>query len=138
MKSKYLDKVSKIVNDGLLTLNGNRILIEMLSEGEKKTASGIVVGLEKSKAHMEAADRARVAVVLAVGVGYETEKGEKVDLPYKAGDTILVNQFGAKTFGEFFGLPEYKDGTIGLITDDLVQGRISNLEVFEAELKKAQ
>lgn len=156
MKPKYLAKMVSAVNKGLIQLNGNRLLVELLSEGEKTTASGIVVGLDKSKLHMEAADRARVAVVLVVGAGYAVEKTateadcarvpnihpgelftENVDLDYKPGDHILVNQFGVKTFGEFFGLPEYKDGSVGLITDDLVQGKLPDFDYFHNLMKKA-
>jgi co-chaperonin GroES (HSP10) len=137
MTPKYLEKLSSIVSSGLLVLNGNRLLVELLIEGEKKTASGIVVGLEKAPAHLSAADRARVAVVLAVGPGYELDDGTKVDMPYKPGDYVMLNQFGVKTFGEFFGLAEYKDGQIGLITDDLVQARISDFAKFEQILKQA-
>jgi co-chaperonin GroES (HSP10) len=135
MTPKYLEKMKDAVSRGLLAVNGNRLLIELLEEGEKVTKSGIVVEVKTPK-HMAASDRARVAVVLAVGAGYETEDGEKVEVAYAPGDYIVVNQFGVKTFGEFFGLSEYKPDTLGLITEDLIHAKLSNFEEFEAILKR--
>lgn len=135
MNSKYLAKIKAITDSGLLSLNGNRILIELLEEGEKVTKGGIVLNATPTKLH-SAADRARVAVVLAVGPGYTAEDtGEHVDLDYKPGDYLLVNQFGVKTFGEFFNLSEYKPDSVGLITDDLIQGKVANFEKFNEALK---
>jgi hypothetical protein len=48
---------------------------------------------------------------------------------------VLVNQFGVKTFGEFFGLAEYRPDSIGLVTDDLIQGKVDNFDVFNDLLK---
>lgn len=135
MTPKYLDKIKNIAESGLLSLNGNRILIELLVEGEKTSSSGLVVELAKEPKNFAAADRTRIGVVLAVGPGYETEAGEKVDLNYKPGDYVLVNQFGVKTFSDFFGISDYKPDSIGLITDDLVHGKISDLEQFRTLLK---
>jgi co-chaperonin GroES (HSP10) len=135
MKSKHLAKLQEISARGLLALNGNRLLIELLDEGERTTRSGIVTALAKEPKAL-VADRARVAVVLAVGPGFEVEETkELVELPYKPGDHVLVNQFGVKTFGEFFSLADYKADSIGLVTDDLIQGKVGNLEEFQALLK---
>lgn len=136
MKPKYLNKVSGLTAEGLLVLNGNRILVELLEEGEKTTKSGIVTTMAKSTPAHSAADRARIAVVLATGPGYTAQDtGENIDIPYKPGDYLLVNQFGVKTFGEFFGLADYKADSIGLLTDDLVQGQVTNFEAFDNILK---
>lgn len=130
MTSKYLNRVKAAVDAGLFSINGNRLLIEMLEEGEVRTASGLIASTGNNTKHYSAADRARVAVVLLTGPGYETEAGEKVNIPYNPGDTILVNQFGVKTFSRFFGIPEYAPDSIGLITDDLIQGKINNFTAF--------
>lgn len=135
MKPKYLDKVQACVKEGILGLNGNRILLEMLEEEEPTTKSGIITSVGKEKS-IHAADRARVAVVLAAGPGYDVEETqESVPLEYKAGDYVLVNQFAVKTFGAFFGLSEYRPDSIGLATDDLIQARIANFEAFNSILK---
>lgn len=135
MTPRYLEKAQEIEAKGLLAINGNRLLIELLEEPETTTKSGIVLNVKSTK-HHAAADRARLAVVLAVGPGYVTEEDEKIDMIYKPGDYVLVNQFGVKTFGEFFGLSEYKADSVGLITDDLIHGKISNFKEFDTILKK--
>lgn len=134
MTPRYLTKIRAITESGLLSLAGNRILVELLEEGEQTTKGGIITHVPAIKKH-DASDRARVAVVLATGPGYTTEDGEDVDVAYKPGDFLLINQFGAKTFGEFFGIAEYKSDSIGLITEDLVQGRIADLQKFKDILR---
>lgn len=126
MRSRYYERIRAAVQDGLLILNGNRLLIELLEEGEKRTASGIITDTGANrKLSMEAADQARAAVVLAIGPGYQAQDtGELITVPYAPGDYVLVNQFAVKTFGTFFELAEYKPNSIGLITDDLVQGKL--------------
>lgn len=138
MQSKYYGRIRAAVEESLLVLNGNRLLIELLDEGEKKTASGLIVDTGiKSKHHLESADQARAAVVLAIGPGYTCEDtGEKVAVPYEPGDILLVNQFAVKTFGGFFELAEYKPNTIGLITDDLVQGKLGSMEKLNEILRQ--
>lgn len=135
MKPKYLAKVESAVKEGLLVINGNRLLIELLEEEEVKTASGIITNVVEKKTY-EAAERARVAVVLAVGPGYSTAEEGDVDLPYKSGDYIMVNHLGVVKFGEFLDMHNYKPYTIGLVTDDLVQGRVGNLEALTELFKK--
>ena len=135
MNPRYYSKGRSIVEQNLLVMNGNRMLIELLSEGEKTTKSGIITDLEKKPKHLDVADKARVAIVLAVGPGYETEEGELVAVAYQPGDLVLVNQFGVKTFGEFFGLADYKADSIALATEDLIQGRIGDFEKFNNILR---
>lgn len=126
---KYLDKIKAITDSGILSLASNYMLIELLEEGERTSKSGLITNVVTSKTNF-AADRARVAVVLTTGPGYITEEGEPVDVKYKPGDHVLVNQFAAKTFGDFFGIADYKSDSIGLITEDMVQGRISDFSKF--------
>jgi co-chaperonin GroES (HSP10) len=135
MKPLYLEKIKSLAEAGMLTLAGNRILIELLEEGEQTTKGGIITNVAPARLRHDSGDRARVAVVLATGPGYVTDDGENVDMTYKAGDYVLINQFGAKTFGAFFGLAEYKADSIGLITDELVQGRISDFTAFQNILR---
>lgn len=132
MTPRYLERIKATAS--LMSLTGNRLLIELLEETEQTTKSGIITTVQTKKFH-DASDNARVAVVLAKGPGYETEAGEKVDVPYEVGDYVLVNQHGVKAFGEFFGIPDYKSNSIGLITDDLIQGRISNFSQFQSILR---
>lgn len=129
MKPRYLDKVGQAVKENLLVINGNRLLIELLEEEEVKTASGIITNVVEKKTY-ESAERARIAVVLAVGPGYATDDNEEVAIPYKSGDFILVNHLGVVKFGEFLDMRNYKPYSIGLVTDDLVQGRVGNLEAL--------
>lgn len=134
MKSKYLEKMSKLVESGLFTLNGNRMLVELIEEPERTTKSGLYTGVPKEKA--DGADRARVAVVLVVGPGYlDDDTHDLIKLPYKPGDTILINQFGVKLFSDFFGLADYRAGSIGMVTEDLVHGIIQDVVEFESILR---
>src|SRR3990172_1829351 len=98
-KSKYAEKIAALTTNNLFRLNGDRILVELLEESERTTKSGLYTTVPKTTA--DGSDRARIAVVLAVGPGYELESEDKtefVDVPYKPGDYILINQFGAKLF----------------------------------------
>lgn len=135
MKPNHLEKAKAITESGLLKLSGNRMLIELLSEEEQKTKSGIITSAGSIKPK-NSEFSARAAVVLAVGPGYTAEDtGEQVDMPFKAGDYILVNYLSVKTFSDFFGMADYKPDTVGIITDDLVQGYISDIDQFCSVLK---
>lgn len=138
MTPKYAHKIKELVDKKLLAVNGNRLLIELLEEGEKTTKSGIITGVVQDRS-IASLDKARAAVVLAVGSGYtidgEDGKTEEVELDYEPGNIVLVNQFAVKTFGRFFELANYKENSIGLITDDLVQGKIGDLEQFNSILR---
>ena len=65
----------------------NHLFIEALSE-EKTTKSGIVLPETAEK------EKPVIGVVVAVGPGKFTEKGERIPMYVKAGDKILFKKYG--------------------------------------------
>jgi len=65
---------------------GARVVVEPV-EQEDKTASGIVIP-ETAK------EKPQKGVVLSVGPGDRNEKGERIPMDIKVGDTILFAKYG--------------------------------------------
>lgn len=113
-------------------LIGDCILVERIKEPEKKTASGIIYGLEtKNQLGTFAQDRPHWVRVLVVGEGwYDEETGESVPLNVQPGDVVLVSQVSVKyfsTFGDMDGAPA---DTIGLTRESEIQLRFKGEEGF--------
>ena len=67
----------------------DRVIVERL-ENETKTASGIVIP-------DNAAEKPDQGKVLAVGPGRRNEKGERVPMDVKVGDTVLFGKYSGQT-----------------------------------------
>jgi len=65
---------------------GARVVVEPV-EQEDKTASGIVIP-ETAK------EKPQKGIVLSVGPGDRNEKGERIPMDIKVGDTILFAKYG--------------------------------------------
>ena len=65
----------------------NHVFIEPIEE-EKKSKSGIVLPETAEK------EKPVIGVVVAVGPGKFTEKGERIPMSVKAGDKILFKKYG--------------------------------------------
>ena len=70
----------------------NRVFIEPLEE-EKTTKSGIVLPYPAEKKKHEKEKRVR-GKILATGPGKLNEKGERVPMSVKIGDTVLFKKYG--------------------------------------------
>jgi co-chaperonin GroES (HSP10) len=114
------------------------ILVEKLPEPERRTASGIIYGLDvKNQIGTIAADRPHMVRVLAVGEGYyDEETGKTTPLNVKPGDVVLVSTSSVKWFSTFGDLRDYKPDTIGLSRESEIQWRFKGQDgfarVFEA------
>jgi len=69
----------------------NHILLEPIEE-DKTTKSGIVIPDTADK------DRSSQGKVLAVGPGKLNDKGERVPVSVKVGDTVLFKKYGPDEF----------------------------------------
>jgi chaperonin GroES len=67
----------------------DRVIVERLAQ-ETKTASGIVIP-------DNAAEKPDQGIVLAVGPGKRSEKGDFIALNIKAGDTVLFGKYSGQT-----------------------------------------
>jgi len=68
----------------------DRVIVQA-SEAEEVTASGLVIP-ETAK------EKPQQGHVIAVGPGRTTEKGERVPLDVKAGDTVVFSKYGGTEF----------------------------------------
>lgn len=66
---------------------GDRVLVKPESV-EEKTASGIII---PDSARKEKPETGRV---VAVGDGKRTEKGDRIPVQYKVGDTVMFSKYG--------------------------------------------
>ncbi len=64
----------------------NRLVVEPI-EQEERTAAGIILP-ETAK------EKPQKGVVLAVGPGARNEKGERLPMDVKVGDTVLYSRYG--------------------------------------------
>lgn len=138
MQSKYFEKLQTLDKEGIIKVMGNRLLVEVLEETEKKTASGIVISQPNKKNPLVNNDLA-IVKVLAVGEGYFAEDKDgnikDVGLTNKPGDNILVSTMSLTLYSDFFLLKDYKEGTIGLIGQENVHATITDVDKFLEVLK---
>jgi len=126
-QSKYLETMQKLTADGVLKLHGDRLLVELLETGEKKTKSGIVIGIKPSTPNV---DEGQIAVVLAVGEGYydPDDPTKLIDLPNKAGDIVIVNKFQLKHCGELFDHGD--ENKVAMVSQSNVHATIKDLNAL--------
>jgi chaperonin GroES len=70
---------------------GDRVVIKP-KKAEEKTKSGIVLPATASK------DRPIMGEVVAVGVGKLSEKGDRVPLEVKVGDSVIYSEYAGTQF----------------------------------------
>jgi len=81
---KANDKATKIT----FRPAGDRILVKPQESGDEKSPSGIII---PDTAHKEKPER---GVVVAVGEGKRTDKGDVLPLRYKVGDKVMFSKYG--------------------------------------------
>lgn len=129
MQSKYLATFEKLMKEGVIGLQGDRILIELLKEEERKTTGGII--LPETESDKFRGDKAQFCKVLAVGPGKLDEQGRLIKVSVQAGDTIMVNQYQVKWLKDFGGVFNFKEGTIGLIEEEAVHICVFDINRFQ-------
>jgi len=67
---------------------GDRVLVKPQAKEDEKTASGIII---PDSARKEKPER---GVVVAVGEGKRTDKGDVLPLRYKVGDEVMFSKYG--------------------------------------------
>lgn len=78
----------KELKKGSITPLADRVLVRPESEGEEKTASGIIIPDTAKKEKPERGE------VVAVGEGKRTDKGETIPMRVKVGDTVVFSKYG--------------------------------------------
>lgn len=67
---------------------GDRVLVKPHGSEDERTASGIII---PDSARKEKPER---GVVVAVGEGKRTDKGEVLPMRYKVGDEVMFSKYG--------------------------------------------
>ena len=138
MESKYLNRFQKAAS--LLPLRGNRILVEILPKEEIKSAGGLIIAsnLDNHRTKTEQ-QRAKLAIVLAVGTGYyddSSDEGEDVPLDVQPGNVVMLSDYGLKYYSEFPGLAEFTGDSLALALDKDVHCAWESIEAYQ-EYSKA-
>lgn len=142
----YLSKFQNLTAANFQPLRGAYILVERLPKPERKTSSGLVLASEEiSLRQVNGMDPSRQLLfvrVLSVGSGYFDEENEEATIPLESepGDIVAVPFTSIKWFSEFGPLQDYKQDSIGLITEDVIQWNVGNEETYNemfATLNKA-
>jgi len=135
-KSAYLERFKNLNRQGIEII-GDAILVERIKEAEKKTASGIIIGIDvKNQLGTFAQDRPHWVRVLAVGEGYyNDDTGEPSPLNAQPGDIALVSQVSVKWFSTFGDLNGYQADTIGLTRDSEIQIRFKGEEGYRTTFR---
>lgn len=135
LKSRYVNAFGKLAEQAPSSyqLIGDCILVERIKEPEKKTASGIIYGIDTGNRQLGtiAADRPHWVRVLAVGEGYydDTTK-ESVPLNVNPGDIVLVSGISVKYFSTFGELNGCKPDEIGITRESEIQLRFKGSEGY--------
>lgn len=67
---------------------GDRVLVKPEEQEDEKTASGIII---PDTAHKEKPER---GVIVAVGEGKRTDKGDVLPIRYKVGEKVMFSKYG--------------------------------------------
>lgn len=89
-ESYWQGKIATAIERGLLSLEGDWVLVEELKMPERKTASGLIVPEVTTHKDTIKDRTTNLGLVLAVGPGQLMEDGEVVKPRFKAGDVILL------------------------------------------------
>ncbi len=84
-----MKKKSKSSNNSKVTFKpaGDRVLVKPETV-EEKTASGIIIPDTARK------EKPETGVVVAVGDGKRTDKGDRIPVQYKVGDKVMFSKYG--------------------------------------------
>ncbi len=84
-----MKKKSKSSNTSKVTFKpaGDRVLVKPETV-EEKTASGIIIPDTARK------EKPETGVVVAVGDGKRTDKGDRIPVQYKVGDKVMFSKYG--------------------------------------------
>lgn len=67
---------------------GDRVLVKPQEAEDEKTASGIIIPDTAQK------EKPECGVIVAVGEGKRTEKGDVLPIRYKVGDKVMFSKYG--------------------------------------------
>lgn len=133
MKSRYLDQFKSLRESGKenYELPGDFLIVEKLTEEERKTASGLVMVAPGQHRNTLESQKASFCIVLAVGEGYyDDETKEPIDLETKPGDIILIGEVSARYFSFFGDLQNYEPYTVGITKESEIQMRFRGEEGY--------
>jgi co-chaperonin GroES (HSP10) len=133
---KYLERFLALAGaaSDTHTIVGDVILVQKIKHSERKTRSGIIIGVETSRrqAGSLSENRAQFVRVLAVGKGYyDEDTKETIPLDVKPGDIALVSELGVKWFSAFGDLDDYEPETVGLARESEIQLRFHGQAGYE-------
>lgn len=131
-KYNYLEKFgSARGRKDLFRLNGGRVIVEILDEGEIKTKGGLFVP-ESSHARSDVVmNKAVVAQVVLIGEGYfDPDTGKESPIDLEPGEVVVVNEMGLRFYSKFPGLDHYAQNSLAMMTEDDVQMRFPSLAAY--------
>jgi chaperonin GroES len=67
---------------------GDRVLVKPEVAGDEKTASGIIIPDSARK------EKPETGVIVAVGEGKRTDKGDLLTMRYQVGDKVMFSKYG--------------------------------------------
>lgn len=136
-KFNYLKKFENVRDrQDLFRLNGGRVIVEILDEGEIKTAGGLIVAQVNSARSNVVQNKCVVAQVVMVGQGYyDPETNKDIPLDVQVGEVVAVNELGLRYYSKFPAVDQYAQDSLAMITDDDIQMKFPNIEAY-AEFRK--
>ncbi len=86
--SKNVKKSSPSVPKMKIQPLGDRVLVKPITEAEERSPFGIIIPESARK------EKPETGMVVAVGEGKRTDRGDMIALRVKAGDTIVFSKYG--------------------------------------------
>lgn len=128
--SKYLNRFKSI--DKPFLLYGDTLIVERIPVEEKKTASGLFVGIEtKNQINTLASERPMFVRVLSVGVGFYDDDGNEVKVDAEPGNIILVGDNSVKWFSDM-DIKDYQPYEIGFTRESEIKLKFNSKEDYES------
>lgn len=113
-------------------LFSDALWVERVPEEEKKTASGLIVGIQPTQKQIGtlAGDQPTFAHVLAVGRGYVDAEGNDVALSVEPGNIVLLGTQSVKWFS-MLDINNYDSYSVGMTRESEVQMKFDTLADYE-------
>ncbi len=108
LKSEYLERFKKLegVTKDVFTLEGDRMLVEIMPKEELKSAGGLIIASDATRYRTDTtANRPLIVVVLTTGPGdYDPDSGEYNEVEYKPGNVLFISDMSIKYLSDFPGI----------------------------------
>lgn len=129
---EFKQDIEKLTSEGLLTIRGSTILVELLPDPEFKTAGGLIVATPSDHVKGSMHDnKLLAATVLATGPGYWDEEAQAyIPLEVRPGAVVVMPQFSAQMLSNMPGINRPTKNKLAIAKEDNILMFYATAEQF--------